>query len=222
MQIRRLDLDLGDRRRLLVLLDGQSNRLRRDGRALGDGQTQRLLHRVLAIPGRQLQDLQVFTDALASTVVAAKPIVGDAKVAGRKHILPILVVLERTRLPDQRIDHVTVIDRVLASARQTRHPLDFASRVPDLDEFGVDHDVDPVANQPAGNRIRVPLDLDRAATADSDPPETLPVIELGRRQLAKQRLLLSELGRSRPVALVDQPLEELLVLLAAGEVAAAA
>jgi hypothetical protein len=54
MQIRWLDLDLGDRRRLLVLLDGQSNRLRGDGPALGDGQTQRLLHRVLAVPGRQL------------------------------------------------------------------------------------------------------------------------------------------------------------------------
>ena len=173
MQIRWLDLDLGDRRRLLVLLDGQSNRLRTDGRALGNGQTQRLLHRVLAVPGRQLQDLQVFADALAGTVIAAKRIVGDAKVAGRKHLLPILVVLERTGLADQRIDHVTVIDRVLAAARQPGHPLNFASRVPDLDDVGVDHHVDPVANQPAGNRIRVPLHLDRAATADHDPPHTL-------------------------------------------------
>ena len=222
MQIRGLDLDLGDRRRLLVLLDGEPNRFRGDGRALGNGQTQCLLHRVLAVPGRQFEDLQVFADALAWTVIAAKPIIGDAKVAGRKHLLPILVVLERTGLADQRIDHVTVIDRVLAAARQPGHPLNVASRVPDLDDVGVDHHVDPLANQPAGNRIRVTLDLDRAATADLDPPDTLPGIQLGRRQLAKQRLLLSEPGGSRRVALVDQPLEELLVLLAAGEVAAAA
>ncbi|HLA83204.1 MAG TPA: hypothetical protein VJL29_00295 [Thermoguttaceae bacterium] len=207
---------------MLVLLDGDSNQLRRDGHALGNGQTQRLLHRVLAVPGRQLQDLQVFADALAGTVIAAKPIVGNAKVAARKHLLPILVVLERTGLANQRIDHVTVIDRVLAAARQPGHPLNFASRVPDLDEVRVDHDVDPVANQPAGNRIRVTLDLDRAATVDLDPPDTLPVIQLGRRQLTKERLLLRQLGRSRRIALVAQPLQELLVLLPAGEVAAAA
>jgi hypothetical protein len=222
MQIRWLDLHLGDRRRLLVLLDGEANRFRGDGRALGNGPTQRLLHRVLAVPGRQLEDLQVLADALAGTVIAAKFIVGDTKVAGRKHLLPILVVLERTGLADQRIDHVTVIDRVLAAARQPGHPLDFASRVPDLDDVGVDHHVDPLANQPAGNRIGVTLHLDRAATADHDPPDTLPMVQLGRRQLAEQRLLLSEPGGSRRVALVGQSLQELLVLLAAGEVAAAA
>ena len=222
MQIRWLDLDLGDRRRLLVLLDGDSNQLRRDGHALGNGQTQRLLHRVLAVPGRQLQDLQVFADALAGTVIAAKPIVGNAKVAARKHLLPILVVLERTGLANQRIDHVTVIDRVLAAAGQAGHPLDFDARVPGLDEIGVDHHLHPVTNQPAGNRIRVTLDLDRAATVDLDPPDTLPVIQLGRRQLTKERLLLRQLGRSRRIALVAQPLQELLVLLPAGEVAAAA
>jgi hypothetical protein len=222
MQIRWLDLDLGHRRCLLMLLDGEANQLRGDGRALGNGQTQRLLHRVLAITGRQLQNLQVLADALAGTVVAAEPIVGDAKLARRKHLLPILVVRERTRLADQRIDHVTVIDRVLAAARKPGHPLDFASPVPHVDDVGVDHHVDPVANQPAGNRIRVTLHLDRAATADHDPPHTLPVIKLRRRQLAKQRLLLGELGGSRSVPLANQPLEELLVLLAAGKVAAAA
>jgi hypothetical protein len=222
VQIRWLDIDRGDRRRLLMLLDGESDRLRGNGRALSDGQTQRLLHRVLAITGRQLHNLQVLAHALTRTVIAAEPIVGNAEVARREHVLPILVVLERTGLADQRIDHVAVIDRVLAAARQPGHPLNFASPVPDLDDVRVDHHVDPVPHQPAGNRIRVTLDLDRAATADHDPPHTLPVIKLARRQLAEQRLLLGELGGSRSVPLVDQPLEELFVLLAVGEVAAAA
>jgi len=205
-----------------VLLDGQANRRRTDGPALGDGPTQRLLHRVLAITGRQLQNLQVLADALAGTVIAAEPIVGDTKLARRKHLLPILVVRERTRLADQRIDHVTVIDRVLAAARQPGHPLDFASPVPHLDDVGVDHHVDPVANQPAGNRIRVTLDLDRAAAADPDTGDALPVIQLARRQLAKTHVLLGKLGTSRRVAFVGQLIEEPFVLLAVGEVAAAA
>jgi hypothetical protein len=188
---------------LLVLLDGKSNRLRRDGLALRDDQTQRVLHRVLAISGRQLQNLQVFADPLATTVIAAQPIVGDPKVTARKHVLPILVVLERAGLADQRIDHVTVIDRVLAAAGQAWHPLNLGARVPDLNEIGVDHNVHPVANQPAVHRIRVALDLNRAAAADPDTSDALPVIQLARRQLAKTRVLLGELGGSRGVAFVD-------------------
>jgi hypothetical protein len=205
-----------------MLLDGKSNRLRRDGLAAGDGQTQRVLHRILAVPGRQLQNLQVFADALAWAVIAAQPIVGDAKVAGRKHVLPILVILERARLADQRIDHVTVIDCVLAVAGQAWHPLDFGPRIEDLDEVGVDQHVDLLPNQPARHRIRVALDLDRAAAADRDAHDMLPVIQLARWQLAKTRFLLGKFGPSRRVAFVDQPLKEPFVLLAVDKVAAAA
>jgi len=173
-----------------VLLDGKSNRLRRNGLALRNSQTQRVLHRVLAVPGRQLQNLQVFTDALAWAVIAAQPVVGDPKMAGRKHVLAILVVLECPGLADQRIDHVTVIDRMLAAADQAWHPLDFGVRIPDLDEVSVDHHVDLLPNQPARHRIRVPLDLDRAAAADPDAGDALPVIQLPRRQLAKTRFFL--------------------------------
>ena len=156
-----------------MLLDGPLDRLRRDGLAAGDGPTQRLLHRLLAVPGRQLQNLQVFPDPLAGTVVVAQLIVGDAEVTGRKHVLPILVVLEGARLADQRIDHVTVVDRVLAAAGQTWHPLDFGPGVEDLHEVGVDHHVYRVPDQSAGDRIRVPLDLDRAAAADRHAADAL-------------------------------------------------
>jgi hypothetical protein len=84
-----------------MLFDGKSNRLRGDSLAPRDGQTQRVLHRVLAIPGRQLQNLQVFADSLARTVIPAQPIVGDPKMTGRKHVLSILIVLERAGLANQ-------------------------------------------------------------------------------------------------------------------------
>ena len=204
-----------------MLLDGKLNRLRRNRLAPRDGQTQRVLHRVLAVAGRQLQDLQVFADALARAVITAKAIVGDAKVAGREHIFPILVVFERAGLANQRIDHVTIIDRVLLAARQAWHPLNFAARVPDHDEVGVDHNVHPVADQPAMNRIRVAFDLDRAATADFNARDALPVIEFARRQLAKARLFLGEFGGSRQVTLVGQPLQKPFILCAVGKVATA-
>jgi hypothetical protein len=213
-------MHLGHRRRLLMLLDGPSNQLRRDGFAAGDRATQRVLHCVLAVSGRQLQNLQVFTHAFAWAMVAAQLIVGHAEVATRKHVFTVLVVLERARLADQRIDHVTVIDRVLAMAGQTWHPLDFGARVEDVDEVGVDHHVHPVPDQPTGHRIRVAFDLNRTAAADRNAGDALPVIQLARRQLAKTRFFLGKPGPSRRIALVDQPLKELFVLFAVGEVAA--
>jgi hypothetical protein len=204
-----------------MLLDGKSNRLRRNGFAAADGQTQRVLHRILTFPGRQLQNLQVLADALTWAMIATQPIVGHAKVTAGKHVLPILVILKRTGFADQRIDHVTVIDRVFPVAGQTRHPLDFDVRIPDLDEVGVDHHVHLLPNQPAGNRIRVAFHLDRAAAADLDAGDALPVIQLARRQLAKTRFLLGKLGLSRRVALVAHFLQEPFVLLATGKVAAA-
>jgi hypothetical protein len=84
----------------LVRFYGKSHRLRRDGVATGDGQTQRILHRVLAVPGRQLQNLQVFANAFTRTLIATQPVVGDAKVAGWKHVFPILIVLEGPGLAD--------------------------------------------------------------------------------------------------------------------------
>lgn len=205
-----------------MLLDGQLHRLRRDGLAAGNGPTQRILHRLLAVPGRRLQDLQVFPNALAGAVVAAQLIVGHAEVTGRKHVLPILVVLEGPRLADQRIDHMTVVDRVLAAAGQTGHPPHLRVGMPDLHEVGVDHHVHLVPDQSAGNRIRVTLDLDRAAAADQYAADALPVIQPARRQFAQARFLFGEPGRPRGVTLIGQPREEPLVLLAAGEVATAA
>jgi hypothetical protein len=45
---------------LLVLLHGEADRLGRDWGVLGNRRTQCILHRVLAVSGRQLQNLQVF------------------------------------------------------------------------------------------------------------------------------------------------------------------
>lgn len=122
-QVGQLDVEFGDRRRLLVLLDGQPHRFRRDGPSFGDGNPQRVLHGILAVPRRQLQDFQVLADGHLRAVHAAQLVVSHAEVARGKQVLVILVVLERAGLANQRVDHVTVVDRVLAAAAETRHPL---------------------------------------------------------------------------------------------------
>jgi len=44
-----------------MTLDGRTNQLRRDRLVLFDRQPQRVLHGVLAVAGRQLQNLQILT-----------------------------------------------------------------------------------------------------------------------------------------------------------------
>lgn len=205
-----------------MTLDGESNRLRRDRPVLRDRQPQRVLHGVLAVAGCQLQDLQVFAGRHARSVIAQQPIVGDAKMARGKHVRVILIVLQGAGLPHQRVDHVPVIDGVLAVADQPRHPLNETSRPPDFDLVGVDHHVDLHADQPAGNRVRITFDLNRAAAMHLDSTDALPVIELARRQLAQARLLLGELVGPPRIPLVDQACQKPFVLFAAGKVAAAA
>jgi len=205
-----------------MTLDGKSNRLRRDRPVLGNRQPQRVLHGILAIAGRQLQHLQVLASRHARSVISQQPIVGDAKMARGKHVRVILIVRKRPWLPHQRVDHVPVIDGVLAVASQTRHLLNLAPRPPDFDSLGVDHHINFHADQPTGDRVRIAFDLNRAAAANLDAADALTVIELARRQLAKTRLFLGELVGTPRVPLVDQRGEKLLVRFAAGEVAAAA
>lgn len=115
-KVRQLDVHLGDRRRLVVLLDRQSYCFGCDGPPFGNGGPQGVLHGVLAVPRRQLQDFQVFADGHLGAVHAAQLIVCHAEVARGEQVLVILVVLERAGLADQRVDHMAVIDRVLAVA----------------------------------------------------------------------------------------------------------
>jgi hypothetical protein len=221
-EVRQLNVEFGYRRRLLVLLDGQPHRCGRDRPPLRDGDPQSVLHRVLAVPRRQLQDFQVFADGYLGAVSPTQLIVGHAEVAGGEQVLVVLIVLERTGLADQRVDHVAVVDRVLTAAGETRHPLHLGARVPDLEVVSVDHDVHLVADQAAGHRIRVPLDLNRAAGAYFNPLDPLPVIELARWQISEAGLILGELLGPRRVPLRDQLRQETFILLAVGEVAAAA
>lgn len=136
-----------------------------------------------------------------------------------KHVLVILIVLECTGLADQRINHMTVIDRMLTAANQTGHLLDFGLAVPNLNGIGIDNNIHLVTDQSAVNRIRIPFDLDGAATTDFHATHLHAMIEPVRRKLAEDLLLLFEFDDARYVAIVEQLQEEFFVLLTACEIA---
>lgn len=204
-----------------MLFHGKADRLGGDRGVAGNRQTQRILHRVLALPGRQLQNLQVFAGGSPGAPILAQTVISHAKVACGKHVLPVLIVLEGTRFANQRIDHVAVVDGVLACTNQPRHSLDQHPAVPDLDEVGIDQHVDLVPDQSTGNGIGVPLDLNRTAAVDLDAADLRPVVQPGGWQLPEHFLFPFEPRRPCPIPLVQQLFEKALVLFASGEVPAA-
>ena len=107
-----------------------------------------------------------------------------------EHVLPVLIVLKGARLANQRIDHVAVVDGMLACTDQAGHSLDQYIAVPDLDEVGIDPRLDLVSDQTAGNGIGVLLDSDRAVAVNLDAAELRSVIQSRGRQLAKHFLFL--------------------------------
>jgi hypothetical protein len=100
-----------------MTLDGRTNQFRSDRFALSDRQPQRVLHGILTVASRQLQNLQVFAGCDAHAVIAQQLIVSHAEVTRGKHVGVILIVFQRAGLADQRVNHVTVVDGVLAVAR---------------------------------------------------------------------------------------------------------
>jgi hypothetical protein len=174
----------------------------------------------LALPRRRVQDLEVLLGG-APRLLLGEPVVGGAEARRREQLGPVAVVGERPRLADQGVDHVAVVDLVLALAAQPRHLLDRPLRVMNLDLVRGQPDLDPLADQPAGHRVGVAQHVDGAAAvhAHLEAPGRL---QAGRRQPAQQRQLLVEALLAALVELAEQRPQEAGVLIPALEVAAAA
>ena len=114
-----------------------------------------------------------------------------------------------------------VVHPLLVPATQTRQPFAQLLRVPHLQMLGVQPDLDLRADQPARHRVAIPLDMDQ--TARIDPATHLPERLLpSRRQRPQQRSLFLQPLPPPRVELTKQLPQELVVLLPAGEIAAAA
>jgi hypothetical protein len=150
-----------------------------------------------------------------------KPIVSQAKATVRKHLFTVPVVLERSRLADQLVDDVPVIDGALVTPHQPRHRVDRLVAVPELDSFSVQPHLDLLSHQAAVNAVGVALHLHETSRVDTrrQPQHT---VESRRRQRLQGGEFLGVAIGSRHIPKRHDLLKKGRVLVPAGEVPAAA
>jgi hypothetical protein len=171
--------------------------------------------------GRVVQDLQVVLGPEPVVAALAEPVVGQPEPGRREQVLAVRIVRERARLADQGIDDVAVVDRVPVAADQPRQRIDVPVRVPDLDAVGEQPRLDPLADEPAVDRIGVAVDVNQTAGIDAARH-----LQTRRQPLLGQRPqrphLRGDAIRAARVPRRDDLPEEGGVLRTAGELAAAA
>ena len=115
-----------------------------------------------------MQDAQVLPGRPPGLLLE-EPIVGQPEAARREQVVAVAVIAERARLAYQPVDDVPVLDAVLTAATQPRQVLDPPLGVPHLDVVGVQAGLHPLADQPAGHRVRVAAQVDGAAPVHTHP-----------------------------------------------------
>jgi hypothetical protein len=112
------------------------------------------------------------------------------------------------------------LDAMLAPASESRQGVDLPGPVPDVEGLGPDVDIHLFADQPAGQRVGVAADVDRAARID---PRLEPSghLQPSGRQGRQDGHLFMETLLSVCVAPGHEPLEERLIVASIGEITAA-
>jgi len=209
---------IGHRQRSAALTHGLGHGVAAQGLVAAEQEPQRLVHHGLALLRRQQEDLQVLL-ARPRGAVLSQDVVRHPEPAGGEHRVAVAVLLERPGLAHQPVDHVAVRDFVFAPAPKPWQHVHPTGPVPDLQLFGPNVDLDPLADQPARHRVDIPTDVDRAPRVHTGGDPTVH-LQPPQRQRRQHRLFLGE-----PLAAVGVPpghdlAEKRLVLAAAGEVAA--
>ncbi len=183
--------------------------------------SQRIIDRDFTVMGRMVQNLQIFLGARPFVTAFAKPIVGQTEARGRKQVLTIDIVGERARLPHQLVDDMSIVNGVFVPADQARPRLHMMIRVPDLDAIGIQPGFDPFADEPARHRISVAMNVNQTAGVDlAGHLQTTVEPLIG--QCPERRRLFGQAVAPAGVAGLHHLLQEHHILVAAGEVAAAA
>ena len=132
----------------------------------------------------------------------------------------IAVVRERPRLAHQPVDHVAIVDPMLATTTQPWQMLHTTLRVPHLHLLGADPHLHPFADQTARHRVDVALDMNRAALVHTHRPP-LARLQTAGWQPTQQRQFLGQTLLPVAVELLEQTPQEGLVRCPAVEVPAA-
>ena len=163
-----------------------------------------------------MQQRQVFLGLTAFVELFPEPVVGQAEPRGREQVVPVRVVRERPRLPHQRVDHVSVMHRVLVPTDQSRHRVGKFVRVPDLHAVGEEPGFHPLADQSAVHRVGAAVNVNEASRVDAATHlEATRQTHVG--QTPQRGDLFGEAISPRIVASLHHVPEELTVLFAVGE-----
>ena len=180
---------------------------------------QRRLDLALALPRRQVQDLQIFLDRTLG-LLRPQQVISQPKTAAGEQLVPVAVVGERARLAHQPVDNVPVGDVLLAAAAQTRQAFHQTLGIPDLDMVGMQAGLDPLADQSAVHRIGVAADVNGAARIHAHT-HPLAGVQTLRRQRLQHRQLLAQPRLPTLIPLLEQLPQERLIRRPADKVAAA-
>ncbi len=114
-----------------------------------------------------MQQRQVFLGLSAFVELLTEAVVGQAEPRGRKQIVAVGVVRERSRLPHQRVDHMSVMHRVLVPTDESWQRVGEFVRVPDFHAVGEESGFDPFTDQSAMHRVGAAVNVDQASRIDS-------------------------------------------------------
>ena len=168
-----------------------------------------------------LENSQVLLGPEFVAVAFAQPVVRHAEPTIGEQILAIAIVGERSRLADQRVDDVPILDLGLLPTDQPRQRVHETVRIPHLDPIGIKAGLDRFADQPTVHRVGVAVDVDQTARIDPTLDAEIAVDPL-RRQRSHRGQLLVEALAATGVSRRHHVLEELDVRFPARKIAAAA
>jgi hypothetical protein len=175
----------------------------------------------LAFASGKFQNLHVLLIGNLLGVSRLKQVVGDPKLTRREHLFTIAVILKRTRLTNQRINHMTIVDGLSVLAKQSFHRLHVVVLMSHDDLLGSNPHIDFRTDQPTRNRVRVGTHLDRTARANTESTQHIVRIEPLVRQPRQSRLFFMETFATIGVGTCDDLFDEHHVLIAAGKVTTA-
>jgi hypothetical protein len=218
-QIHIHDQDVGHRRGSLTPVKSLDHRFGVGRAALVEHEPQRLVHAALSFPRGQEEDRQVILDHAAGPPVLQQ-VVSHPESAGGEHRIAVAVLRERPGLADQPVDDVAVLDAMSAPAPESRQRVDLPGPMPDVEGLGPDVNIHLLADQAAGQRIRVAADMDRAPGIDPglEPASHLQPASRQRRQHGD---FLTKTLLSVGIAPGHELLEEPLIVASTGEITAA-
>ena len=140
-----------------------------------------------------VQELQVLLDGRSFRRAALQLVVSHAKPCRRVHVVHIFVVGKRPWLADQRVDHVTKVDRFFAAAELPRHALDALILIPQFKMVLVNANLQLQADILAAYRIDVLLHANDTVGLDRHRHRSASGASLGREWIQRRGFFTKQL-----------------------------